>query len=195
MPTGTRPTSVSTTRSARGTLLEGWWPPSATGGCIRTARRRRRRSCAPTSTTRSGSSAGPGPGRAARARLRSPFEHGESGPALSPRRKQGENLCTIVTTPALGRRRERFWLAPRAARYAGGCQPASAHSSPLTAELASMEADRVGDLLGADQPAQLRERQDVLGDVVLAQRAHHRRVGVAGVDEPAAHAVEHRPRS
>ena len=45
---------------------------------------------------------------------------------------------------------------------------------------------------GCDQPAELRERQDVLGDVVDAHRPNHRRVGEAGVDDAAAHAVVHR---
>src|SRR5205823_12030593 len=49
-----------------------------------------------------------------------------------------------------------------------------------------------GDFLGANQPIQLRERLNVLADVILAQRAHHRRVGESRMNHAAADAVEDR---
>src|SRR5688572_21869884 len=53
------------------------------------------------------------------------------------------------------------------------------------------EADRAGDLLRPDQPAQLRVRENVLFNELRAQRPHHRRVGEAGVDDGTLHAVIH----
>src|SRR5262249_55716946 len=58
----------------------------------------------------------------------------------------------------------------------------------LTADggVGNQKTNRVGNLLGANQPAQLRIWQNVLGDMLLAQSTHHGRIGEARVhDAPA----------
>src|SRR4051812_44783188 len=54
------------------------------------------------------------------------------------------------------------------------------------------ETNGVGDLLGPDQSPQLGEGKDVLHDELLPQGPYHRRIGEAGMDDGATHAVKDR---
>ena len=54
------------------------------------------------------------------------------------------------------------------------------------------EADRIGNLVGTNQTAKLRVRQDVLVQEVFSQRSRHWRVGESRMNDPAADAVEDR---
>src|SRR5439155_7134782 len=87
--------------------------------------------------------------------------------------------------------RQRPFQVSAAAELRGGVPARVRPQLSAHGRVGEHEADRIGDLLGANQPVQLRERQNVLADVVLAQRAHHRRVGESWVNHSAAYAMEH----
>ena len=81
--------------------------------------------------------------------------------------------------------RERQVFGPRNWRSRSGLRVPASVGPELAADrrVADHEVDRVGDLGGIDQPLELRVGKDILFDVLLPQRPHHRGVGETRVND------------
>src|ERR1035438_4086896 len=79
-----------------------------------------------------------------------------------------------------------------AARYLSGVRVPAGIGPKLTRDggVGDHETNSVGDFFRLNQAAQLRFRQDVLVNVLLAQSAHHGCVGKAGMDDATTDTVE-----